>query len=460
MKLNITLGHNSSAALFDMNGMCLVAYEEERLSKVKGDSSFPKLAIEKCLSFQHREVLEIRVSHWFNDVPMESKYYLPKYLAARMPNAIIIWDGRTHHDHHAQSGWNFSGTTKGLTVVVDGFGNNEEVISLYRDGTIIHRVKGYENSLGLMFQYATSAMGLKENEDEYKLLGYEIHSKIEPELELMPIHLFDYDYRGPLNVNKLAKVKDYWHMVFKNKSREDVARIAQFNLEYKVVELISSFLNGDELIQLSGGVFYNVKLNNLINRTFDAKVCVNPVCGDQGNVFGYPDLKYTTLCLGHRKINEVYPSLLDDITESFMGHMEFGPRALCNTSTIAMPTMENVETINKYNNRSTVMPMAPVVTREFFNENFLLTDKVLKSEKYMIISFDYKTMKPEWRGGAHYDPIRDVYTGRVQVLDEGDALYSFIADKGGIMINTSLNYHGTPIIYDNLDYIKYHKSIL
>jgi len=42
------------------------------------------------------------------------------------------------------------------------------------------------------------------------------------------------------------------------------------------------------------------------------------------------------------------------------GNMEFGPRALCNTSTLSLPYAENVEIINSLNKRNTVMPMAPV----------------------------------------------------------------------------------------------------
>ncbi len=64
-----------------------------------------------------------------------------------------------------------------------------------------------------------------------------------------------------------------------------------------------------------------------------------------------------------------------------------------------------------------------------------------------------------WRGAAHYDPQRDVYTGRVQVIDEGHKLFKFVKDAGGIMINTSLNFHGTPILYDNSDLSRYHYLI-
>ena len=459
MKLNITLGHSSAAALFDVGGKCIAAYEEERLTKVKSDSSFPKLAIEKCIFWANKDAItEIRISHWFDKELEENKYYLPKYLKARLPFAKIIVDDRTHHDHHAQSVWNFSGTTEGLTLVIDGFGNNEECISIYRDGQLVHRISGYERSLGLMFQYATSAAGLKENEDEYKLLGYEITSKIEPtilECPVVPAYVNTRD--GIINYGKLKYVRSHYHELLDGMSVEDIARTAQYTLEERVMQLIHEWYDGG-LVQLSGGVFYNVKLNNLIMRNVEM-LCVNPVAGDQGNVFGHPGVYYDNLNLGKRYIKYKQPEHHSPLTESFQGEMEFGPRALGNTSTLALPTMANVKTINAYNHRNTVMPMAPMVTREFFIRNFEMTDRVFKSEEYMIISFDFKTMKDEWRGAAHYDPQRDVYTGRVQVIDRVHNLYGFVESAGGIVINTSLNFHGTPILYDCNDLHRYHYLI-
>jgi len=461
MRINITLGHNASAAIFDNGGNCVRAYEEERLTKVKSDSSFPKLAIEKCLGdIPPQSINYIGLSHWFDNI-MDCKYYQPKYLEGRFVNAVI--EHMSHHNAHAKSVWNFSGTDRGLTLVIDGFGNNEEVISIYKNGGLIRKIVGYEHSLGLMYQYATSAAGLKENEDEFKLLGYEIHSKIEPYI-LPNIGNLDIPSNSSelINYDKLKMVKLWWHDMFRDMSREDIARLAQYTLEQKVLEIVKNYIGDSDLVQLSGGVFYNVKLNNTIMRSLPnkCKLIVNPVCGDQGNVFGTHRCRYKDLYLGERNIDEIRPTH-NDITEVFMGNMEFGPRALCNTSTLAMPTLDNVSLINTYNDRDTMMPMAPVVTRDFFLENFKDTNKVFKSEKFMIVSFDYKAIKEEWKGAAHYDPDRDIYTGRVQVLDEGDELYDYIKGRGGMMINTSLNYHGTPIIFDNDDYMiyKYKKSI-
>ena len=49
----------------------------------------------------------------------------------------------------------------------------------------------------------------------------------------------------------------------------------------------------------------------------------------------------------------------DKIVNIMTDDLEFGPRALGSTTTMALPTRNNVSYINKLNNRNDVMPMAP-----------------------------------------------------------------------------------------------------
>jgi len=49
----------------------------------------------------------------------------------------------------------------------------------------------------------------------------------------------------------------------------------------------------------------------------------------------------------------------DKIVNIMTDDMEFGPRALGSTTTLAKPTKRNVSYINKLNKRNDVMPMAP-----------------------------------------------------------------------------------------------------
>jgi len=94
-------------------------------------------------------------------------------------------DKFTHHDAHAYSAYSFyknhaefnDSDSKINILIADGFGNREEVISIYEvnEGKITKtkKIRDYHNSLGLMYQYATDFIGFKMNQDEYKLLGYE-----------------------------------------------------------------------------------------------------------------------------------------------------------------------------------------------------------------------------------------------------------------------------------------------
>jgi len=142
MKLLITLGHNSSAILVK-DDKVLCGYEEERLSHVKSDSSFPSLSIHQILKYYPEaklEVTKIYISHWFWSWELtENKYYRPKYLKVNFPNAVVesVNYNNTHHDLHAKSLWNFlDGDDSGLTIVADGFGNFGECLSIYLDGNL------------------------------------------------------------------------------------------------------------------------------------------------------------------------------------------------------------------------------------------------------------------------------------------------------------------------------------
>jgi len=477
MKLMLTLGHNSSAVLVrDESVLC--GYEEERLSHVKSDSSFPALSIAKILEYfpeARYEVKEVYVSHWFWSFELpESKYYRPKHISANFPNAKVIShdDYNTHHDLHAKSMWNFcDGDTSGLTIVADGFGNFGECLSIYSDARLIHRSYSVLDSLGLMYQYATAYLGMKENQDEYKLLGYEQQCSSQYKVniedaiadvslatynELMKVTPRLYDMEGML---KIARSK--WNAIFTyaspDKSKPEIAYFVQSVLERVMYKILTKYDNKN--VKVSGGIFYNVKLNNMILRWSD-KFEANPLSGDQGCAIGFTKVRYSHLYWGLRDLET---KLLGTITadeidvigysEVFRGNMEFGPRALCNTTTLAKPELEIVEKINSVNGRDTVMPMAPVVTEWYAEKNFNDLEKVSKSKYFMIIAFDFKegVVNETNRGAAHIDSDRQVYTGRIQIATEKELVHVLNA-FGGILINTSLNAHGQPIIYDENDF--------
>jgi predicted NodU family carbamoyl transferase len=239
------------------------------------------------------------------------------------------------------------------------------------------------------------------------------------------------------------------------KDRAKVAYFVQAVLERVMLRVLQKY--NIKNVKVSGGVFYNVKLNNMILRWSD-QFEANPLAGDQGCALGFTNVRYNNLFWGLRDVSSFLTYPYTDIskkgyTEILTGSMEFGPRALCHTSTLALPKMALVEKINAMNGRDTVMPMAPIVSMEFAKKNFPDLHKVNKSKYFMIIAFDCSndSKVTEFLGATHIDSDRGVYTCRIQVVSE-PSLVSLVTAFGGILINTSLNAHGQPILYDELDY--------
>lgn len=477
MKLLLTLGHNSSAILVEGEKV-VCGYEEERLSGVKSDSSFPSLSIKKILEFYPQAKLlveEVCISHWFWSWDLvENKYYQPKFIKANFPKAKVtsVDFNNTHHDLHARSLWNFlDGDQSGLTIVADGFGNFGECLSVYVDGILKHRSYEVAKSLGIMYQYAIRYLGMKENQDEYKLLGYEqnvseaFKKQIADSITEVSSHLYKQlsCVQNGMKKDMLAeldKAWNYWKVTFSevDDADQDRAKIAYFTqqvLENVMMAIIQDY--DIKNIKVSGGVFYNVKLNNMILRYAD-KFEAAPLAGDQGCALGFTNVRYDDLFWGTRFVSEGIDvdEVINEIetkgySELFHGDMEFGPRALCNTTCLALPRLDLVEEINAMNGRDTVMPMAPVITEGFANTWFNDIEKVGKSKNFMIIAYDYKNMNENVRGAAHLDSDRNVYTGRFQLATD-PRIIKIVDHFGGILINTSLNAHGQPIIYDQNDF--------
>lgn len=526
--LLITLGHNSSV-IFLLGGKKPIGYEEERLTGKKSDSSYPKRAITRIMNELTDEDLmnaDVYISHWFDVFDIElfpEKYFDHDHfltLTKRYNMTVYSLSALfTHHDAHAYSSKafyeNFEPTPEYMHyIVMDGFGNNQEVLSIYNNRMeCIHKITGFENSLGLMYQYATSYVGMKENQDEYKFLGYEAHIKdvlsddgiealnilaYEHSMAYMNIGVSQYKYHSDyLDLNALAKAKhaiqhDYIEYVVKildsnsaefNRFDEFQVRVVvgylvQATLEKCILRLINKFAIRN--VALSGGCFYNVKLNKFILDNVKGKVSVIPLAGDQGAAIGLysfitgEPFPFGDLCYGKRSLSafnnerdayvvnskeeaaEVLADALnhDMIINFVTGGMEFGPRALCNTSTLANPTAENGEYINMVNDRNEVMPMAPAIAKSFAR-GMLNTDdinRVVGSNKFMIMTHDFNPVAMQfYRGVMHNKPTVDGYTCRPQIVEDDSVMGILLNNCRGCLINTSFNVHGKPIAYSVSD---------
>lgn len=565
--LLITLGHNSSAIFVDNSSFeeteesCIIGYEEERLSRIKADSQFPIDAINEIkynVGINRMKGCEILISHWFNFTGAETPN---KYITLQDINMLkeistnikLVNKDFTHHDAHAYSAYEFrdyfkkqEGNIPVYCIVADGFGNNEEVLSIYRRDTgkkpeLVKRFYGYEKSLGLFYQYATSFVGMKENQDEYKFLGYEAYiNKAFDDAEIRILaeesdkiaEMFKDMYSSDdiklsfagicgreINYDKLAEIKEEWHKLFADilfklnfrgsDKTTDAARVAIAFVVQRTVEkvincIVASF--GIKYLCLAGGLFYNVKLNNSILTSLtdvDGNLSIMPLAGDQGAAIGMyaaeedtPQFPFRTLAIGTRRLyninkfadnenifveqipqvndTESIKCLVSEIADHIAngrivnivcGNMEFGPRALCNTSSVFLPNAELAAENNANNKRNEVMPCAPVCT-PFAAANLFSKDeleRVIGSLNFMICTLHYtKPHSNMYDGVMHNETLSTKYTGRPQIVQVDSFMHKLLSRVQNItdmkcLVNTSFNNHGNPIVFDTADIISNHK---
>jgi predicted NodU family carbamoyl transferase len=507
-----------------MNGGVIAGYEEERLSGIKSDSAFPERAIRKLVDWAGGlDGCNVYVSHWFTDgqLPESNKYWKPEVLFNLVHDAKVysFHSEFTHHDAHMFSAKAFAGEAfpkKRTTLVMDGFGTHGECISIYRDDVLFKRFFGYHNSLGLFYQYATAACGMKMNNHEYKMLAYETHIREifdEDDMVMVDKYIDKFSETQWHRLNSMAidPLMDpmvdvaaltvqgwvtgvlYEYLSEFNIDKDDVQKMriaisyfAQRHIENMVIELLDTYCNNDGIdnVIFAGGLALNVKLNNIINQRIDGKFCVMPLAGDQGAGLGvYEYYNRDLVWPGHlnwgpRDYDMELLATTDGIiicdeadakahinnelartglVNIIRGNMEFGPRALCNTTTLAFPNTEVASRINSMNKRTNEMPFAMVMSQSQLMQLFFNHEKIHESLQYMICAVEFRTEPDsELRGGAHYYPLTDDWTCRPQVTS--DPFMVDLLKKNGPLINTSFNFHGVPIVCTTEQIVHTHLS--
>jgi predicted NodU family carbamoyl transferase len=530
MHLLLTLGHNSSAIGITANDL-VCGYEQERLDRIKSSSAFPCDAIDLIGSnLTEHESKMIFVSHWFDNFKFHSNqfYRISKYYDYSAMDAfkreyeiVHLSPQLTHHDAHAWSAVSFfethwtGGNVDAHIIVADGFGNCQEVVSIYKMTGTGHDFKvkkiaarhGYTASLGLLYQYATAFCGMTENQDEYKFLGYEsnitdvcsdheisklddfattVSSVLKSNSKDMPFKESEW-----INQSDLSATRAEFYKIFNSalslistsrhvmSLRTVIGYFIQKTLETYYTNLIQEFNISNVL--LAGGVHYNVKLNNLVSKLVSGFISIVPLAGDQGAAIGLRrsrgySFPFKGLLWGHRnltisKANLALPRYVEytknvdhyidlvcellsnnRLVNIITGSMEFGPRALCNTSTLALPTAENVQLINVLNGRNTVMPFAGVMldsNASYFHDEKDI-EKIIGSTRYMITTMDYKSDVDTYmyRGIMHSHPTLSMFTGRPQLVTRHSVIGQILSRLDTkALINTSLNVHGVPIVF-------------
>ena len=283
-------------------------------------------------------------------------------------------------------------------------------------------------------------------------------------------------------------------------SREDVAAGVQAVLEETVTKYIRDHISDipNSQIVLSGGVFANVRLNQVVKELGFRRVFVFPHMGDGGLSWGaacacfaeknsgepteaikdvYLGTKYNAqdikATLDEVGVNYHEPELIEKtiaelITEGkvvarFDGRMVYGPRALCNRSILYRADDKTVnDWLNKRLGRTEFMPFAPVILDEEAKQFFFGFDEANQmAMQYMTTTVDSTELcKNVAPAVVHVDG-----TARPQLVtqESNESMYKILQEykalRGfSIMVNTSFNMHEEPIVRDPGDAVRAFQS--
>ena len=192
--------HDAAAALL-VDGQLVAAAEEERFSRKKHDSGFPKRAIRFCLDragiaandldyvvfyekpFAKFErilttALQAVPRSWrvFGDAMttwMLDKLWIKNLFRSELgiPNDKILFS--EHHGSHAASAFLCSPFEEAAILTIDGVGEWATATFGRGKGTeikLLHEIR-FPHSVGLLYSAFTAFLGFEVNEGEYKVMG-------------------------------------------------------------------------------------------------------------------------------------------------------------------------------------------------------------------------------------------------------------------------------------------------
>ncbi len=536
--LGISAYYHDSAACLLKDGEVLFAAQEERFTRKKHDSSFPKRSVEEAFKFANISIEDVDIVAFYEKPFLKFERIIDTY-AANSPKGFLsfrramkswfskkLWIGELmkkelgykgevlfteHHEAHAASAFYASPFEESAVLTIDGVGEKGTALIAHGKGNELNLLEEqhFPHSLGLFYSAMTYYCGFKVNSGEYKLMGLAPYGK-PIHVELLKQHFIKINDDGSIELNRKLfnyEVGDYMLSkkglaVLGRPVRKpdddmsewyfDMAASAQKITEEAVMISARRALDvtGSKNLCLAGGVALNCKANGELEQAnLTEGIWVQPASGDSGGALGaalavwYKHLKNERVpemdtlqkhaYLGSQYSKEEVKNELEKYNVSFIeydpavvakrlsekavvgwfhGRMEYGPRALGNRSILASPIFEDMKSFvnQKIKMREGFRPFAPMVKAESASDWF----EVEKS-KYMLFTHRSERAK-DIPSCIHEDG-----TARVQTVDASEnelihELLSRVEDetKTPVLINTSFNVRGEPIVESPLDALR------
>lgn len=352
------VGHHNSAASIVIDGQLVASIEEERLSRIKMDNTYPHQAIAEALNIAGITADQVDVIALAGLSRMDQRPYadtLFKHMAEvakhepdikqfywqqqparitrlfkqrKKPDGVLAdkpMQTVEHHLAHAASAYYASpfGEERVAVISLDGVGDfSWGSVWLGEHGKLqcIEHLP-YLNSIGLLYSAVTIYLGFKATRHEGKVLGLAAFGNPEPLLSRLLAHTNSKDWQELL-APRLALValrfaKGVGQSVLKelcdDLSKEDVAAGIQAYTELLICEWIQQQVQKLQVrkLALAGGVFANVKLNQrLLALPEIDNIYVHPNMGDGGLATG--------------AAYEVYSRLQNGLTPKLQPHVYLG----------------------------------------------------------------------------------------------------------------------------------------
>ncbi len=372
-----------------------------------------------------------------------------------------------HHYSHAAAGYYTSSFSDAVIVVLDAIGEFATSSIWIGDGDQIKPYKSwkYPFSYGLFYSAFTQLIGLKPNEEEYIMMGMAAYGN--PEIYFDKVsEYFPAVYEQKYSFHK--GIYD-WGQEITEDDKFHIAAAVQKVYEDRLWDFM--YIARQELtsrnLVFMGGCALNSKANTMLWDIFP-NVWIMPNPGDAGSSLGAAaalygkHLKWRGPYLGEDlggeyPVGAIFNEIMNNkIAAVATGRAEFGPRALGNRSILADPRDPDIkDRVNKIKKRELFRPFAPVIMAEHASEWF---DMHYESP-YM--QYTPKCLKPDLIPSVvHADG-----TSRVQTVtkDQHPGLYELLKrfyDETGvpILLNTSLNIKGQPLLNDERDIIEWEKT--
>ena len=477
--LGISAGFHDAGITLISDGEIVFAAHAERYSKLKHDSEINREMLNECFDCfgepthiayyerpwlkktrqlyagQYKDIFAPGIEHKLREVwPRE---HMPK----------IAYHG--HHKSHAAAGFQTSPYDDATVVVIDAIGEWDTASiwhAEYVDGQAKYKKlwsQKYPHSLGLFYSAMTQRAGLKPLDEEYILMGMAAYASYDANMYgdfLRDAH--DLKFKQNLHIGC-----DEYHP---GMTDFEIAASAQYTLEQCLhhVMLRAEQIGRSKNLVYMGGVALNCKANDLIGPYFK-NIWIMPNPGDCGSSLGAAALTYggrlnwTNAYLG-TDIPGAYPvkELLSELVTNKIvgvasGRAEFGPRALGNRSLLADPRGPEIkDKVNAIKRRQEFRPFAPVILEELAHEYFDMPSGWPTSRYMQTVA--YCKYPDEFPAIIHADRTSRVQTVPADGSGIRQLLEAWFEWTGcPMLLNTSLNIRGEPMVNDRKDADRFEK---